>query len=460
MSIGTGSVRGDSSAAIVVLSAATGTFAILLSIVGPAIPVMQRALGTDQLGANWIMTAYLLSAAVMTPVVGRLGDSLGKKQVLIAVLLLLVLGCVVAALANDLWVMIVGRVIQGAGGGAFPLAFGFLRDHLEGRRLTHAIGAVAGFGAACVGLGGVLSGIIVELVGYQWIFWAPAMVLLAATAVVAALPRSPKSKATISPLSVLLFALGLGSFLLVVNQSSNWGFASTPTLLVGLLATGGIVSWIWSDRRASGPLIDMGMMVTNVMWTTSLSAALLGIGLYGLQTFIPQFVQTSDVTGYGLGLSVMESGLVMLPMALGMFVTGFTSARFVDWFGVRRVLAISPAVAGVGVLFLIPTPTELWQVLVASGLAGLGIGLAFSVMPAVVVSGVSAHQSGIASGINANLRTVGGAVGTALIAAIVTPGVAGEVSSAEDYQMGFVVISVAAFLSAGVGFFTNPRAGN
>lgn len=447
-------MNGGSTAAIAVLSAATGTFAILLSIVGPALPVMQAELGTDHLGANWIMTAYLLSAAVLTPVMGRLGDSQGKKQVLIAVLLLLALGCVVSALANSLWLMIAGRVIQGAGGGAFPLAFGFLRDHLEGRKLNHAIGVVAGFGAACVGLGSVLSGVIVATVGYHWVFWGPAIILALATVVVATLPASPRTRSPLNPASVAFFTVGLGSLLLVTNQAATWGPVSGLTMAVAAVAIGGLVAWFLIDRKARGPLIDMQMMQRNVMWTTSASAALLGIALYGLQAFIPQFVQTNGNTGYGLGLSVLESGFVMLPMAVGMFFTGFSSARFIDWFGARAVLTASPAVAAMGTLFLVPNPVELWQVLVASGLAGLGIGLTFSVMPAVVVSGVPANQSGIASGINANLRTVGGAIGTALVAAIVAPSMAGGQPSAEDYSVGFLTIAVAAALAAVVGLFT------
>lgn len=458
--VGNGRVAmgGGSTAAIAVLSAATGTFAVLLSIVGPALPVIQEELNADHLGANWIMTAYLLSAAVLTPVMGRLGDSRGKKQVLIAVLVMLAVGCVVSALSVNLWMMIAGRVIQGAGGGAFPLAFGFLRDHLEGRRLNHAIGVVAGFGAACVGLGSVLSGMIVATVGFRWVFWGPAIILLLATIVVATLPTSPRTKAPLNPASVALFAIGLGSLLLVTNQAATWGPVSGITMVVTVIALGGLIGWFLVDRKARGPLIDMQMMRGNIMWTTSASAALLGIALYGLQTFIPQFVQTNGASGYGLGLSVLESGFVMLPMAAGMFLTGFSSARFIDWFGVRTVLTMSPAVAAIGTLFLVPSPAELWQVLVASGLAGLGIGLTFSVMPAVVVSGVPAHQSGIASGINANLRTVGGAVGTALVAAIVAPVTMSEFPAAEDYSTGFLVIAIAAVLAAVFGFFTKAPA--
>lgn len=454
MGAGRAAMGGGSTAAIAVLSAATGTFAVLLSIVGPALPVLQEELQADHLGANWIMTSYLLSAAVLTPVMGRLGDSRGKKQMLIAVLLMLAVGCVVSALAEDLWVMLAGRVIQGAGGGAFPLAFGFLRDHLDGRRLNHAIGVVAGFGAACIGLGSVLSGVIVATVGYRWVFWGPAIILVLATIIVARLPASPRTKAPLNPGSVLLFAVGLGSLLLVTNQAATWGPVSGVTIVVALVAIGGLVAWFVVDRKVRGPLIDMRMMRRNVMWTTSASAGLLGIALYGLQSFVPQFVQTNGDTGYGLGLSVLQSGFVMLPMAAGMFLTGFSSARFIDWFGVRTVLTASPAVAAIGTLFLVPTPVDLWQVLVASGLTGLGIGLTFSVMPAVVVNGVPANQSGIASGINANLRTVGGAVGTALVAAIVSPAIVGGMPSAADYSTGFLTIAVAAALAAGVGLFT------
>lgn len=447
------SVQGDSTTTIAVLAAAGGTFAVLQSIVGPALPIMQRELDTDQLGATWIMTAYLLSASVLTPVMGRLGDSLGKKRVLITVLLLLAAGTAVSALAENITTMIIGRLIQGIGGGAFPLAFGILRDHFDGRKLNQAVGAVAGIGAGCAGLGGVLSGLVVETAGFRWLFWGPMIIILASTLIVAALPPSPRSAAPLSAGSVVLFTVWLASLLLVTSQARSWGATSAPILMLLALSVCGVLAWVLVERRSKGPLLDLKMMRGNAMWTTSASAALLGVVLYGLQTFLPQFVQTSPSTGYGLGLSVFQSGLVLLPMATAIFVMGLTSAGLVQRFGVRTVMVAGPAIAVLGLVFLIITPVDLWQALTASALSGLGVGLTLASMPALVIASVPQHQSGIAGGINSNLRTVGGALGAALVASMVSPTL-GLLPTVGAYQNGFIVIAVAAALAVIIGMCT------
>lgn len=444
------SVQGNSVTTIAVLAAAGGTFAVLQSIVGPALPMMQRELNTDQLGATWIMTSYLLSASILTPVVGRLGDSLGKKRVLITVLLLLAAGTAVSALAENITTMIIGRLIQGVGGGAFPLAFGILRDHFDGQKLNQAVGTVAGIGAGCAGLGGVLSGLVVESAGFRWLFWGPMIIILAATLIVAALPASPRSSAPLSAGSVILFTVWLASLLLFTSQARIWGTTSAPILTLFALSVCGVLAWILVERRSKGPLLDLKMMRQNTMWTTSVSAALLGVVLYGLQTFLPQFVQTSPVTGYGLGLSILQSGLVLLPMSAAIFVMGLISAKLARRFGERTIMVAGPAIAALGLLFLLFTPVQLWQALVASGLSGVGVGLTLASMPALVIASVPKHQSGVAGGINANLRTVGGALGAALIASVISA-VPGEFPTAVAYQTGFFITTMAAILAVVIG---------
>ncbi|MEW1809959.1 MFS transporter [Pseudarthrobacter phenanthrenivorans] len=250
----------------------------------------------------------------------------------------------------------------------------------------------------------------------------------------------------VKDVSSSIFTVWLASLLLVASQVRNWGLTSAPVLVLLVLAACGLLAWILVERRSKGPLIGPTMMRGNIMWTTSASAALLGVILYGLQTFLPQFVQTTTATGYGLGLTVLQSGLVLVPMAAAIFVMGFASATLTHRLGIRTVLVAGPAIAALGLVFLLTTPVHLWQVLTASALSGIGIGLTLAAMPAIIIASVPPHQSGVAGGINANLRTVGGAFGAALVASIVAP-TADQQPTAIAYQAGFTVIAGAAALA-------------
>lgn len=446
-----------SPATLAVLSVGAAVFAILQSILGPALPVIQRELGTTQLNVTWVVTAYLLSASVFTPVLGRLGDTLGKKRVLIAAMSTLAIGVIISGVSTSIGVMVVGRVIQGAGGAIFPLAFGILRDQLQGRALHRSVGIVGSIGAGGVALGSLLSGVIVDLLGFRWLFWGPLIVLVIAIIVMTALPTSPKHPTPVSIAPIITFSLWLTGALLVTSNGQLWGLTSPVTL--GILATVVVVFglWILAEKYSRGPLIDLKLMRTNVMWTSSALAALIGIPLFSLQTFVPQFLQAPTSTGYGYGMSVLQSVIVLLPLSVALFVMGFVSHHLIARYGFKRALIGGIAIVIVGCAFLVTPHVAIWQVAVASLFTGIGIGAVMTIMPVLVVTGVRVDQTGIAGGINANLRTVGGAIGTALVASVITSGTGG-VPRAVDYQLGFTIFIIAAVLAGLVCFMLKePR---
>jgi MFS family permease len=159
---------------LAVLALAGTTFALLQSVVVPALPQIERALGVGGAGGAWILTANLLSTAVLTPILGRLGDMHGKERVLIGVIAALAVGTLICALAPSLLVMLIGRAVQGAGGAVFPLAFGIIRDELPRDRVAGAIGLVSSLLGIGAGLGLVVPGVIVDGLGWHWLFWSPA----------------------------------------------------------------------------------------------------------------------------------------------------------------------------------------------------------------------------------------------------------------------------------------------
>src|SRR5438128_6352624 len=154
------------------------SYALMQSLVLPALPDIRRSLHTSETAVSWMLTAYLLSASVATPIIGRLGDMYGKERVLLIILVILALGTLVSALASSMSVMIAGRVVQGAGGGIFPLAFAIIRDEFPNERVPGAIGLVSSLLGIGGGAGVVFAGVVTQHLSYHWLFWFPVAIIV------------------------------------------------------------------------------------------------------------------------------------------------------------------------------------------------------------------------------------------------------------------------------------------
>src|SRR4051794_30609221 len=149
------------------------SYALLQSLVVPALTDIKDSLHTSETGVSWMLTAYLLSASVATPIIGRLGDMYGKERLLLIVLAILAFGTLVSALSSSIGPMLAGRVIQGAGGGIFPLAFGIIRDEFPRDRVSQGIGLMSSLLGVGGGLGVVPAGPILGHPPLPRLFWVP-----------------------------------------------------------------------------------------------------------------------------------------------------------------------------------------------------------------------------------------------------------------------------------------------
>jgi predicted MFS family arabinose efflux permease len=294
----------------------------------------------------------------------------------------------------------------------------------------------------------------VNALDYHWLFWLP-MILTVAAAVAAVLfvPESPvRTPGRISWVPALLLSAWLVALLVALSQAPAWGWGSARVL--GLLAAAVVlaVAWVAAELRAATPLIDMKMMRRTAVWTNNLVSLLLGVGMYATFAFLPEFVQTPSAAGYGFGASITQSGLMLLPSSVTMFVTGMFTGRLTAWLG-GKVLVVAGCLTGAAAMAILAfAHDQQWQIYASNALMGVGFGLAFAAMSALIVMAVPASQTGVASGMNANIRTIGGSIGSAAMASIVTSSLAATGLPLESgYTTGFAAMTGALVLAAGAG---------
>ncbi|RHW26223.1 MFS transporter [Nocardioides immobilis] len=438
---------------VFVLAMGVGAFGLLQSLILPVLPQVQQRFETDQSTTAWVLTSYLLSAAVAAPLIGRIGDAVGKQRMLIVTLGLLAVGSAMAALAPTIEWMLVARVVQGLGGGVMPLSFGIIRDEVAAARAPVAIGIVASLVSAAFGIGIVLAGPIVEGLGYTWLFWVPSIVTaLAAIGAFVFVPESPvRLVGRINPIPALLLSGWLVLLLLAVSEGNDWGWGSLRILAMLGSAVVLFGGWVWVEQRIKLPLIDIRLMRSRGVWTANAVAFAVGFGTFASLAFLPQMLQAPTQTGYGFAATITASGLVLLPASALGFVMGWIAPRLVRRFSARSVICVGAAsnafaYAAVGLFH-----GELWQVGLWMVVQGIGNGCVVSSLAGVVLGAVPPHQSGVASGMNSNIRLVGGSIGSAVMAGIVTARSDGHGYALEaGYRNGFLALAVGAL--AAVGF--------
>ena len=446
---------------LVVLLLAGVSFALSQTLVIPALPDIAANVDASPAAASWILSGFLLSASISTPIVGKLGDVYGKGRVLTLVLLLFSVGGVVCALAHSIAVLIIGRVIQGVAGGVFPLAFGIIRDTFPPDKVASGLGLVSAILGIGAGIGLPLSGVIADGIGVQWLFWISLIALPAALAAHLLVPASPASRRIrIDWIGAALLSAALASVLLAVTEANDWGWGSAKT--IGLFAAGGLLFaiWILVESRVKEPLIDLSVLSERAVATTNLTGLLVGFAMFSSFLLIPQFAQAPESSGYGFGDTVSQAGLLLVPAAIFQLVAGPLAGGLGARIGFRTTLAGGAGLATMAFVFLALAHAHPWQFIVSAALLGCGISFAFASMANLIVGAVPQSEVGVATGINTIMRTVGGAFGAAVASAILTGNtIAGSsLPSEAAYTAAFVLSAAGGVLAVGAALLVPTRA--
>ncbi|MFI6426316.1 MFS transporter [Promicromonospora sp. NPDC050880] len=380
-------------------------------------------LGVSRDVTAWVITVTLLVAAICTPISGRLGDMYGKKTVALALLGLLALGSVVAALSPSVVLLIVGRALQGMGMGVVPLGISILRDVLHRDRLGSGIALVS----ATLGVGGALglpiSAFVTERYDWHVVFWVAAGIGLLALALVAwVVPVSTlRTGGRLDVVGVAGLALGLTGVLLAVSRGNDWGWGSSRTLglLLGGLAV--LLVWGWYELRVEEPLVDLRVTARGTVLFTNLASIAMGFALFASNVVFPQLLELPTAAG-GLGLSLMHASLVLMPSGLVMLAMSPVAGRLEHRIGPKPLLAAGSAVIAVSYVIAVVVDLDVWSVLVVNLVVGVGIGLGFAAMPALIMRVVPSHETGAANGLNTLMRSLGTTSAAAVVGGVLAAG--------------------------------------
>ena len=400
------------------------TVAVLQTGVVPILGVMARQLDVSLADISWTVTANLLAAAATTPLLGRLADLHTKKRVLLAVLVVVLAGSLLAAMTSSFALLIVARVLQGASFALYPIGISILREELSPERLMAALAvlsAVLGFGG---GMGLVIVGLLMRGdADYHRAFWFVsafvALVLLAAMVVVPERPH--RASGSVDWIGAAGLAVGLSLLLLTITEGNPWGWTSARTIGSALAAVGVLALWWWWERRCSQPLVSTTMLLRRPILLTNIATVAVGMGLYFGFLGLTGFVQAPAGSGYGFAATVLMASIVfLLPGAIAGFLTALASGRYIDRFGARLVLVVGIAIGMAGFAMLAVAHSEPWQVIAAGVLVNVYISLAYGALPSLVVREVEPGETGVATSMNAIARTIGASTAAAIVAVLLS----------------------------------------
>lgn len=453
-------IRAHAGLVLLFLSLAGFAFAVLQSMVAPALPDIAADLRTSSGDVSWVVTAYLLAAAVLTPILSRLGDIVGRRRMLLVTIAVLACGTLLAAVAPSLPVLIVARAVQGASGAVLPLSVGIVRDELPAGRVDVSVGLLSAISGIGGGIGIVAAGPIVDRLSWQWLFWLPLVLIVAAlVGVLVGVPESPATDrgGRLDLLGTATLSVSLVALLLAITKGADWGWGAGPTPALLALGVVGLAAFVRVELRTAAPLVDMRLLANRGVWATDLVGLVFGFAMFGMFILIPTLLELPAATGYGFGKTVTQAGLFLLPATAMMLVAGPVSGLLAGRFGARVPLLVGAAVTTVG--FAVPAVAHdrPWQLMVCGLLFGTGMGLAFAAMSNAIVEAVPVTHTGEAMSVNAIARSVGGAVGTTVVAAVITARTTAEgLPTDAAFTAGFWVCAAAALAAVGAALVV-PR---
>ena len=439
--------------ALALLAAAQFVVILDASIVNVALPSIGADLQFSQENLSWVVNAYVLVFGGFLLLGGRMADLLGRRRLFMSGLVIFALASLAGGLSQTEGQLIAARAVQGLGGAllspaALSLVTVLFAEGAERNKAMGVWGAVAGSGGA---VGVLLGGMLTEWAGWEWVLFVNVPVGIAAAMIA---PRLlPESRTTgarhfdFAGAISITAGLSLLVYTLVDANSAGWG--SAQTIGLGALSLALIGSFYVIERRSKAPLMPFpGIFRIRTITGINVSAVLIAAALFSMFFFISLYMQQV------LGFSALEAGLAYLPLAVGIIVTAGATAGLVTRFGFKPVLVSGLIVTAAGLLWFTQVDaggSYLSDLLGPMLLAAVGLGLAFVSMTVAAVSGVEAHEAGLASGLINTSQQIGGALGLAILATVANTTTTDALAAGDQMPVALTDGFQAAF-TVGAGF--------
>jgi MFS family permease len=440
-----------------------GTGALLVSlsqsVLVPVLAILPQRLHTSTSNVEWLLTSTFLVGAVAVPLFGRLGDMFGKRRLLLVALATLAVGSLLDALTSNVALLIVGRAIQGASLAAIPLGISLLSSLLPRERVRSAIALIS----AMLGVGGALglplAGLVAERSNFHVLFWITAIGgALSLIATVAIVPvDTARAGGRVDIPGAVLMAAALVALLLPLAEGGSWGWTSVRTL--GLLAAAVILfaAFVVLERRVSQPLVDLKATSRRPIVLTNLASLLFGFALFASLIGTASFVQAPAIAGYGFGSSIVVAGLTLLPSGLLMLLFAPVAARLIGSIGANRTLSLGAVIVAAGWLERIFATGSLWEVIVGAAIIGVGVGIGYAAMPALINANTPCAELAAANGLNSLARSLGSSLASAIGGSLLTLSVVvvggAALPSLAAYRSLFATCAAVAVLAAVAALF-------
>ncbi|MEU5866488.1 MFS transporter [Nonomuraea sp. NPDC047529] len=426
----------------------------------PALPLVQQDLAASPGALAWIFTGSLISAAISTPVVGRLADMYDKRRVLLALMAISGAGVLLAALAPNITVLIAGMAVEGIWLGVLPLTVGLFRDTLTPERAATGNGLVIGIAALASALGLILAGPISSALGYRWLFLL-AVIGVAAAFVLAwyTVPATPRAAGgRVDWTGGLLLGGGVALLMLGLTAASAWGWTAPATLALFAAAALTLGSWAVVELRVADPLVDLRLLAGRTPAGVTAMGVVFGFASFGLVVALPMMLAAPAGTGYGLGADTLWIGIYMFPMGIAGTVVAPLVGPMTRLLGRRAVLVLGSALVCAGTGGLALWHSSPWQVMAGVTVMGLGGSIGLTAGLNAVASDVPGDRSAGVSGVVFVAKSIGGTFGAQLGAMVLASGAVAGVPTEQSFVDTYL-LSAALGLLAVAAAFVIPAAG-
>src|SRR5207249_105338 len=395
-----------------------------MTLVAPALPTIVAELG-GLADYTWIPISAMLASTVVVPIAGKLSDIYGRKPLYMTGVIVFALGSALSGLAPNFWFLVFARFVQGAGMGfLMPMSQAIIGDIISPRERGKYQGMMgASFGLASI-VGPAAGGFITQYYSWRWLFFVNlpfAALTLLVVAVYMHVPNE-RRKHSIDVAGSVTLSLGVSAVLL----ATVWGGSQYPWSswqIVSLYAAGAalLIAFAWFETRAEEPVLPLYLWKSSIFTFSNIASIGVAMTMFGAIYFLPVFVQGV------IGNSVTSSGAILVPMLVAMIVTSVVSGQIISRTGRYKLpLIIGTALMGLGYVILgtMNIDTTNLEVVVAMVLIGLGLGTAMQTYSLVVQNSVSRQDMAVATSTTQLSRSIGAAVGLAILGTILTQGMA------------------------------------